>query len=126
MTTSKWKKSVKRTLSAKSPGYRKPDLEIISPEKLIHASKHGMKVLLPRIKLLREQLEPLQTAYIRLTGKKHFAELASTEVQFIPEGASSRNPKRIKTITEQVEEMSPQQMDALLKSLEDRKVKEKL
>lgn len=118
----KWQQAVKRSSAIKSAKipWRKPDFEKISPEKLITSVGRGLKVLLPRIEALRRELEPLQTAYIRLTGKKHEAQLLLTDVKFIPTGISSRRSNYVspKSPQQTVDEMTSRERKALREALD--------
>ena len=60
-------------------------------DKLLQATKRGMAVLHPRMKVLHNELRRLQLGYVRLANRKHDLELRKVKVQVIPLGVSAKS-----------------------------------
>ncbi len=90
----------------------------MNPEKAIRVASHGMAVLSKRIRVLRDELEPLLMGHCRLHGLKHFALLEVIEVQHIPEGMTAAKQKQ--DVKKAMDSLTDAQAADILAALEQR------
>jgi len=91
----------------------------MTPEKRRTAVKHGMAKLHARIIPLRDELEILQRAYLRLLNQKWEAEEELVGVTIIPTGMTKvKKEAEEKALTKRLNDMSAEEASEMLAMLE--------
>lgn len=100
----------------------------MTPEKCLHATKHGIATLQKHILPLRAQLKKLESAQTYLSNMRYEADLHSKQVKVIPIGMTKKKleeeerkfMKEVDSIYKAVEEMGDEELNDLLDKLERR------
>ena len=93
----------------------------MTPEKKLRAAKVGLRNLGGRISAIRDELEPLVQAHLKLIQLKWDAEEKLIPVKIIPIGATKASvEKDEKALEKKLADMSKDEAEGLLKALEGR------
>jgi uncharacterized protein (UPF0335 family) len=93
----------------------------MSPEKMIRATRRGLKTLLPRIERLEEELKPLKVAFSHLAAMKLDAQLETTPIKIIPIGMTRKKAAaEAAAMRKNIEQMGDEEALELLSKLERR------
>jgi len=87
----------------------------------VNATRHGILRLLPRVRALRSQLEPLDKAMLSLYNTKYDAERHLVKVKKLPSARGPKSKRRkpaTKNIVDQVAEMTADEKADLIAKLE--------